>query len=179
VLSGQRVGLRALARDDLPQLLTWRNAPELRRFFRERRELGMQDQVAWFERVTGQGDKSRDAIMFAIQTLDEGELVGVCGLCYVDWTSGTAELSIYIGADLVYVDRVLAPDACRVLVAHAFMDLGLRRLWTEVYSFDTGKRALLEALGFAHEGRLREHRFHAGAHHDSLLFGLLRDEWRP
>jgi RimJ/RimL family protein N-acetyltransferase len=176
VLTGQHVQLRALEREDLPQLLAWRNTPRLRRFFRERHELATDDQLAWFERLAGQRGRPRDTVMLAIDRRDTQDLVGACGLCYIDWISATAELSIYIGAELAYVDATLAPDACRVLIDHAFDDLNLRRLWVEVYSFDTSKTELFQALGFSLEGTLREHRFHAGAYHDSLLLGLLRSE---
>lgn len=177
MLSGKHVGLRAIEREDLPQLLAWRNQPELRRFFRERRELSGRDHLAWFERTIAGPERSA-TLMFAIQKLATGELVGACGLCYVDWIDGTAEVSVYIGAQALYVDEMLAPDACRVLTAHAFEDLDLRRLWVEVYGYDTRKTELFEGLGFSLEGRQREHRFHKGARHDSLIFGLLRREWR-
>jgi hypothetical protein len=178
VLTGEHVTLRALERGDLPQLLEWRNAPELRRFFRERHELTMEDQLAWFERVSSHGSGARETVMMAIERRGTRELVGTCGLCYIDWISRNAELSVYIGAELAYVDEILASDACRVLADHAFDDLAIRRLWTEVYSFDTAKTHLLETLGFTREGTLREHRYQSSAYHDSLLFGLLRGD-RP
>jgi RimJ/RimL family protein N-acetyltransferase len=176
MLSGELVGLRALERTDLPQLLEWRNTPQLRRFFRERHELGSDDQLAWFERLSGQRGRPRDTLMFAVERLARRELVGVCGLCYIDWVSATAEVSLYIGAALAYIDDLLAPDACRVLIGHAFDELDLRRLWVEVFAFDHAKRSLLESLGFGLEGALREHRFDAGAFHYSLMYGLLREE---
>jgi RimJ/RimL family protein N-acetyltransferase len=176
MLSGGQACLRAIERADLEQLRAWRNAPELRRFFRERRELASEDQVAWFERVVRNGSRSPDAIMFAIQSQATGALVGACGLCYIDWVDGTAEMSVYIGEGLAYVDDTLAPDACQILLRYAFDELDLHRLWVEVYAYDRRKVELLEAANFVQEGRLRRHRFHAGAHHDSLLFGLLRAE---
>jgi RimJ/RimL family protein N-acetyltransferase len=167
--------LRAIERDDLPTLLAWRNQPALRRFFRERRELGTEDQRAWFEHtIVGPGQANTR--MFAIVQRPHGELLGACGLCYIDWVDRSAELSLYIGAG--YIDARLAPDAARVLLAHAFDDLALHKVWVEVYAYDTRKAELLGALGFVLEGTLRAHRFHEGAHHDCLLFGLLRAAWR-
>jgi RimJ/RimL family protein N-acetyltransferase len=176
MLSGELVGLRAIGRADLPQLLEWRNAPQLRRFFRERHELGMDDQLAWLEALGAQRGRPRDTLMFAIESLADGELLGVCGLCRIDWISATAELSLYVGKGLVYVEDRLAPAAARTLIAHAFDELNLNRLWVEVFAFDEAKTALVEDLGFELEGTLREHRFHAGAYHDSLMYGLLSDE---
>jgi hypothetical protein len=174
MLAGEHVDLRAIEREDLPQLLTWRNEPRLRQFFRERRELSMSDQTAWFEHV--RADTS--TLMFAIDDRATGELVGACGLCYVDWVDRRAEVSVYIGAGGAYIDDTRAPDACRALISHAFHELDLKRLWVEVYAFDALKSRLFEELGFVVEGRLREHRFHESASHDSLLFGLLRAERR-
>lgn len=176
MLSGELVGLRAVERADLPQLLEWRNAPQLRRFFRERHELGMDDQLAWFERVAGQRSQPRDTLMFAVERIAERDLIGACGLCYIDWVSATAELSLYIGATMAYVEDTFAPEVCRVLIDYAFDELNLRRLWVEVFAFDQAKATLFETLGFVLEGTLREHRFHAGVYHDSLMYGLLRDE---
>ena len=62
MLKGQYVGLRAIERGDLPQLLTWRNQPEYRRYFREYRELSSVNQAEWFEsRVV----HDRNTVMFA------------------------------------------------------------------------------------------------------------------
>ena len=178
MLIGDHVGLRAIEREDLPQLLSWRNQPELRRFFRERRELGMCDQLSWFELVVRHpGDTP--TLMFAIEERDPSALVGACGLCNIDWVDGTAEVSLYIGAMAAYIDETLAPDACRILISHAFDDLNLRRLWVEIYDFDTRKAQLLEQAGFSVEGRLREHHFNDGGYHDSLMLGLLRTDRGP
>jgi RimJ/RimL family protein N-acetyltransferase len=179
MLKGELVGLRAIDRADLPQLLEWRNAPQLRRFFRERHELSSEDQLAWFETLGAQRGRPREMLMFAIERLADGELIGACGLCRIDWISATAELSLYIGMGLAYVDGQLASDTLGLLIAHAFDDLNLNRLWVEVYEFDRAKAALVQALGFELEGTLREHRFHAGDYHDSLMYGLLHDEHRP
>jgi len=37
--------------------------------------------------------------------------------------------------------------------------------------------ALLKALGFTEEGRLRSHVYRQGKRCDSLMLGLLREEW--
>jgi len=45
MIKGQHTALRAIEREDLPSLLSWRNDPELRRYFREYRELNFQQQI--------------------------------------------------------------------------------------------------------------------------------------
>ena len=54
---------------------------------------------------------------------------------------------------------------------------GNRRIWADVDPDNAASNRLLERLGFTLEGRLRgEWRTHIGVR-DSLIWGLLRDEW--
>lgn len=174
MIEGAHVGLRAIAREDLAQLLIWRNRPQLRRYFREARELNMTQQLQWFECVVlGGTDRIR---MFSIQRLADSRLIGACGLTTLDWPRRSGELSLYIGHDDLYCDGVLAPDATRLLLTHGFEELGLNRIWAEVYAFDTAKQDMFAACGFREEGRLREHHWGAGRFWDAVLFGRLRGD---
>lgn len=174
VLTGRSTRLRAIAREDLPQLLAWRNDPDLRRHFREYRELTTESQDRWFNEIVIADSRTE---MFAIEDAD-GRLIGCGGLCYIDWVNGTADLSIYVGIDGLYIDGVLAPDAAMLLLTFAFETLDLARIWTEIYEYDGRKRAMLEGLGFLLEGVHREHHVEDGKRHDSLFFGLLRREFQ-
>jgi RimJ/RimL family protein N-acetyltransferase len=173
MLRGDHVGLRAIERADLPVLLSWRNQPEFRRYFREYRELSAEHQERWFENVVMGNPATR---MFAIEDLTGGRLLGACGLCYIDWVNRNADFSIYIGADGLYIDGHFAPDAARVMASYGFDELGLHRLWAEIYAFDAAKSAFFERLGFTLEGRHRQTHWSEGQWHDSLYYSLLAHE---
>ena len=79
--------------------------------------------------------------------------MGACGLCYINWVDRSADLSIYLGADDLYIDDRFAPDAARTLIRYGFDELGLHRIWAEIYSIDTRKQAFFEKLGFKLDGR--------------------------
>ncbi len=174
MLEGRHTGLRAIEHGDLAQLLEWRNRPDFRRYFREVRELSMADQERWYENVV-LGDSR--VHMFAITDKDDGRLMGACGLCYIDWVNRSADLSIYIGLDGLYIDDVLAPDAARTLLRYGFDELGLHRIWAEIYDFDTAKQQLFKTLGLKLDGRHREAHWAEGAWHDSLFYGILDHEF--
>lgn len=71
----------------------------------------------------------------------------------------------------------LAREAVACVVAHGFTEGGLRRIFADTDPDNRESIALLEALGFRREGHLRgEWETHIGVR-DSLIFGLLRDEW--
>jgi len=174
MILGTRVGLRAIEREDLPVLLAWRNRPEFRRYFREVRELGAGQQAQWFETVATGDPRTH---MFAIWELKTRTLIGACGLCYIDWVNRTADFSIYIGHEGRYIDDAYAPDAGRTLLRYGFDELGLHRIWCEIYGFDHAKQRLLPGLGFVLDGRHRESHWAEGAWHDSLFYGILDREF--
>ena len=145
MLKGKYVGLRAIEESDLSQLLLWRNQPNYRRFFREYRELSQTNQRNWFDSKV-LNDKSTE--MFSIVDINTGELLGACGLCYIDWINRNADFSIYIGKDDLYIDEKYAIDAAQVMMKYGFEELNLHRLWSEIYSFDEAKKVMFDRLGF-------------------------------
>lgn len=173
MLKGQSVGLRAIERGDLESLLSWRNRPEFRRYFREYRELNREQQSAWYESKVLGDPATR---MFAICDLESGDLIGACGLCYIDWINRSADFSLYIGIRDLYIDDRYAPDAARTLIRYAFDELNLHRLWSEIYEFDTPKQDLFDTLGFFLEGRHRQTHWSEGRWNDSLFFGMIRSD---
>nr|WP_265338448.1 GNAT family protein [Haladaptatus pallidirubidus] len=70
-------------------------------------------------------------------------------------------------------------DAATRMVQYTFEDRNLRRVSTQVGSFNKGSIGLLESLGFEHEGTLREAAWFRGEYHDMLWYGLLRQNWQP
>lgn len=172
-MRGERVGLRAIERDDLPLLREWRNRPEYRRYFREYRELNVDHQKEWFEK-TVLGDPR--TVMFSIVELQTNRLLGVCGLCYIDWINQSADFSIYIGIDNTYIDRIYAPDASKTLIKFGFEELNLHRLWAEIYDFDEPKKQMFAVLNFTLDGKLRQTHWSEGAWHDSIFYSLLKTD---
>jgi RimJ/RimL family protein N-acetyltransferase len=168
MIKGELVGLRAVEGMDLPVLLEWRNNPENRKYFREWRELNFQHQLKWFQEHV-MGDAS--PIMFAIQSLKEGSLLGCCGLTYIDWVHRSSEISIYIGSG--YLDDVAAPEALDLMVNYALSELGLHRLYIRVYDYDEKRKDLARNGGFLFEGRLKDAHFCNGAFHDECIYGLV------
>lgn len=175
MLSGSIVGLRAIEKNDLAQLLGWRNRPDFRRYFREYRELSWEDQLSWFENVVLKDNRTR---MFSVVDLDKGTLLGATGLCYIDAINRSADLSLYIGFDNLYIDSEIAPDAARILIRYGFEELNLHRIWSEIYDIDTAKQRLFDTLGFTLDGRHRETHWTEGRWVDSLFYGLLESDWR-
>jgi RimJ/RimL family protein N-acetyltransferase len=173
MLTGTNIGLRAIEEGDLEQLLIWRNKPKFRCFFREYRELNLVQQKKWFADINQRDSKS---IMFSIVELSNQELLGACGLCYLDLKNRSADLSIYIGKDDMYIDKEYAPDSLKALIKYAYDELNLHRLWTEIYEEDTAKKELYESLSFKVDGLHRDTHFSNGKWGNSWILSDLKTD---
>lgn len=176
MLKGRKVGLVGIERRDLKQLLDWRNNPDFRKHFREHRELNMQQQEKWYEeRVL----KDPATIMFSIRRLGDDELLGACGLVYINWVYKHADLSLYIGWNDSYIDREgYAEETTRLMLDYAFNEMGLNKVWTEIYLFDKKKKKLYDGFGFHIDGVLRQNYFYEGRYWDSYILSILASEWK-
>jgi RimJ/RimL family protein N-acetyltransferase len=170
MIEGSVTTLRAIEEQDLETLRLWRNQPHFRRFFREHREISTTMQRRWFESIVLNDPRTR---MFSIVEKSNGRLLGACGLCWIDWINRSADFSLYIGADDVYIDEVFAPDAGKLLMDFGFAQLGLHRIWAEIYHTDAAKIALFPTLGLIPEGRHRHTAWKDGQWVDSLFFARL------
>ena len=73
--------------------------------------------------------------------------------------------------------RGYASEAMRLRTDYAFMELGLRKVWTGVWLPNAGSRRALEKAGYRQCGLMRRHVFVDGQWHDVWLAEVLREDW--
>ena len=181
MIPGQRVRLRRIERADLPRFVEWLNDPELRDHLAAIYPLSQAQEEQWFESMLRQEPTQQPfAIDARLQAQDQG-----CGRSWAPSastasTGATARPSWACSSDRGSCGaRASAPTRLRALVAFAFRELNLHRVWLRVYEENTRARRSYEKVGFVVEGRLRQDRFHGGRYTDTLVMGLLREEWQP
>lgn len=178
MIRGDKVSLRALEQGDLRFLQEWRNNEDFRRYFREYRDLSMGHQQSWFENLVIADHRT---LMFGILENKSGKLIGVNGLCYIDWINRNADLSLYIGHEGIYIDTEkngFAWDSLNLLCNYAFNTINLHKIWTEIYEFDRKKHCLYESYGMQRDAILRDNCFYQGQYHNSHIYTILANEWR-
>lgn len=175
MLKGKKVYLCAIEKEDLENLRNWRNNEDFKKYFREYRQINSQMQEKWFE------DKvinDISTIMFSIKRMEDNKLLGCCGLCYINWIYRHADLSLYIGHEEAYIDdEGYALESCKLLFEYGFNQLGLNKIWTEIYEFDEKKRYLYENIGLKIDGVLRENYFYDGKWWNSLILSILKNDF--
>ena len=105
----------------------------------------------------------------------KGQLAGCVRYNYIDWTHKNTELGYWLGA--AFSGYGLVTKACRVLIEHAFTDLGLHRVEIRCMGENIKSRRIAERLGFVREGVLRQVRWRRDHFEDHVVYGMLATEW--
>lgn len=183
MILGERVRLRRVERHDLMRFVVWLNEPDVRRQLALVYPVGMAQEEAWFE-ASSRAEPALQPFAIEVRSQEPAEggpdpawtHVGGTGFHSVDWTNRTAELGIVIGSRQ-YWRQGYGTDATRTLVRWGFRELNLNRVWLRVFEDNAGGIRCYEKTGFRVEGRLRQDRFREGRYLDTLVMGVLRDEF--
>ncbi|HEX9680299.1 MAG TPA: GNAT family protein, partial [Anaerolineales bacterium] len=89
----------------------------------------------------------------------------------------SAELGIMLGEKTLW-GRGYGTDTMRILVRHGFDTLNLNRIFLRVYESNLRAMRVYDRLGFREEGRLRQDHYVDGTYEDTVIMGLLCEEWR-
>ena len=112
---------------------------------------------------------------FAIVVGESDELCGGIGLM-MEPDHDRAEIGYWIGVP--YWGRGIASEAAREVMRYGFEDLRLHRIFAVCYPDNPASVRILEKRGMKYEGRERQHIKKWGEYRDSLIYGMLADEWK-
>lgn len=176
VLTGEKVILRALRRDDLQRQWQFHNdvAFELATGGDPWEPQSLPRLEAQFDESLSSGE--RDGAHFAIEA--DGLFIGSCGLFDFNPVARTCQLGIGIG-DRAYQGRRYGRDALRVLLDYAFRLRNMRKVWLTVNGDNERAIRAYRACGFVEEGRLRDHVWGDGKYIDLVYMGVFRDDAPP
>jgi RimJ/RimL family protein N-acetyltransferase len=175
MLTGEKVTLRALRREDLERLCQFNNDVEV--------ELSgggdppipqsLARLQAEFDAEASKG--GRDGTRWAIEA--DGLYIGQCALFQFDEVAHTCGLGITIG-DKAYWGAGYGRDAVRLMLDYAFRLRNLHKVWLSVNGNNERAIRSYAACGFVVEGRQRQQVWGDGAYIDLVLMGVLRGEWQ-
>jgi RimJ/RimL family protein N-acetyltransferase len=170
--------LRALEASDLERTWQWHNDPSLYELLVSPfRYVSRAAEEEWLRQKTAY---SRTEIQLAI-CLKQGDVhIGNIHLTNIDWVARHACLGIFIGVP-EHRSKGYGPQALRLLLRHAFRDLGLQRVYLTVLADNPQAIRAYEKCGLVVEGRLRRHAYKQGQFQDLVFMGIcaddLRDDW--
>jgi ribosomal-protein-serine acetyltransferase len=104
-----------------------------------------------------------------------GELAGVIGFHYLDWTNRRTEIGYWLAEHLQ--GRGIMTTACRGMVDIALREYGLNRVEIRVATENRKSRAIPERLGFVREGVLRQALWLYDHYVDVVVYSMLKRDW--
>jgi diamine N-acetyltransferase len=174
MISGEKVRLRPIERDDLPRFVAWFSDPEVRRHLAVWLPFSLAQEERWFESRLEEIENQQE-VLLAIETL-EGVHIGNIGLHKVDWKNRQAELGVAIGKK-AYWGQGYGTDAVRALLKLAFREMNMHRIMLRVDADNVQAIRCYEKTGFQKEGSLREAMFREGKYVNQHVMSILQSEF--
>ena len=111
--------------------------------------------------------------LFAIEL--EGRVVGGVRLYLTDVQGGIAGMGFNLARSRW--GHGYATEAAGAVLAYAFEQGGLHRVYATADSRNLASIRVQEKLGMSREGMLRHHHLHSGEYADEVVYGILANEW--
>lgn len=174
-LETERLILREFVEQDWQAVMAYQADPRYQRFYPEAESTPekAREFVGMF--LEHQSENPRLTYQFAVCLKPGGELIGNCGVRLSEGGSHKADLGYELNPE--YWGAGHASEAARRMARFAFDELGLHRLWSWCIAENTASRRVLGKLGMRQEGRRRDHEYFRGRYWDTLLYGMLEEEW--
>jgi RimJ/RimL family protein N-acetyltransferase len=173
MIEGKMVRIRALEMTDIDEIMKWINDPEVIDNLLMRYPVSKYLEEKWLEKTYDTSDMRNKT--FALETKD-GVYIGGIGLHKINWENRNAEVGIVIGKK-EYWGKGYGTDAMLALLEFAFNHMNLHRVYLQVYDFNLRGIRSYEKCGFKKEGALRDDRFSRGEYHDTVIMGILKEEF--
>ena len=119
--------------------------------------------------------ESGEALCWAIALPETNQLIGKISLYFFSKQNRRAETGYILNRE--HWGRGLMSEALAAVLGYAFKELNMHRIEADVDPDHAASLALLEKFNFVREGTLRDRWYVHGKWHDSIMLGLLAEEF--
>jgi RimJ/RimL family protein N-acetyltransferase len=173
VLTGEQIVLRRHVPANLRAFQRWYADPDVVRLTRYQDSPMRPDEIERFFAARALG---ADSLAMAIHVRATDLLIGTCALSQLDADNGSALFHITIGEKDAW-GHGFGTEATRLMIDHAFGELGLHRVALTVFSFNERAIRSYRSVGFVVEGRAREAIWREGRWWDEIAMSILASDW--
>lgn len=175
ILPTERLLLRKLTEDDYFYIFQHLNDVEIMQLL----NIETSDKLAIEKQKQAKGYSTFNKRFLIFQLLDKEtqQIIGWCGYhtWYID--HGRAEIG-YGLIDEHTKGKGLMTEALKAVLQYGFEEMQLSRVEAFVAPENIPSLKLVQKFNFTREGQLRKHYLKDGNLEDSVVFGLLKEEWQ-
>jgi RimJ/RimL family protein N-acetyltransferase len=129
----------------------------------------LRDRLAW-------AAATDDPLFFTVVRLPDERPLGMASYLRIEPEFGVIEIGhIWFGVPLQRTTA--ATEAIYLLAAHAFDDLGYRRLEWKCNALNAASRRAADRFGFTFEGVFRNHMVLKGRNRDTAWYAIVDEDW--
>ena len=166
--------LRALDLGDLERTYKWHNDIALWELLMPPfRYVSRASEEEWLRKKQSH---SNEEVNLAICLADTSQHIGNIYMREINWIARHAHLTGVLIGDPDHRSKGYGTAALRMLIGHAFGDLGLRRVYGYALEEHASSIRMMEKCGFVVEGKLRRHAFKAGRFKDVVVMGVCAED---
>ena len=173
-LGSDRIALRQLGGEDVPALRLIFGDPEHLKYWSHGPLSDLEAARTYLDGISS-GWRDRTLFQWGIEERGSRQVVGTVTLA--GWDPGNRRAEIGFILHPSRLGRGLATEAVRTALRFAFGPMNLHRVEADVDPDNAGSLRLLERLGFQREGYLRDRWFTFGTWKDTVLLGLLAEDF--
>jgi diamine N-acetyltransferase len=161
------VRLEPLSPTHLADVMTWVNDRDVMQYFANRQApISEEEERAYLERLVQSPDDRAWSIYFA------QDYVGQCSINQIYWPAKNGRVFIAIARK--HQGRGVGPAALEDMIARAWSELDLHKLWLIVRKDNRSAQAMYLKLGFEFEGVLKDEYCVNGQYFDMVRMGIVR-----
>lgn len=174
-----RIYLREATLEDGPNIVRWRNAPQVASHCFNKEPITLESNKAFFEANVATGKYKQ----FIVERIDEDYGVASYPIATVylkemDKTNNRCQLCVFTSDDQEW-NTESQSIAIRMLLDKAFNEYGMHKVYSYVFAEYTDEAALLRRSGLRVEAILsREAKNSEGTYSDAIRFCILEEEYR-
>lgn len=170
-----RLLLREFVIADWPAVLAYQRDPRYLQFYEwiDRTPDDAQRFVQMF--IDQQDERPRRRFQLAVVLKETGHLIGNCGIRQDAITAHEADIGYELSPD--QWGHGYATEAARAIVQFGFAELKVHRIGAWCIADNIASARVLEKIGLKLEGRLRDKEHFKGRWWDTLMYGILENEW--
>ena len=173
-INAPRLHLRPVQAADLGALMQVNGDDAVTKFLPYASWTKLEDAQAWLQRMDTMAQAGESRQLVIVRNEDAAVLGTVLLFRYEE---GSARIEIGYVLGRAHWRQGYAREALQAVLAHAFGKMSIRRIEAQVNTANTASNALLLALGFHHEGLLRQRWVDKGSARDVNFYGCLAAEW--
>ena len=167
-LTGEKVILRPITREDTPLIVKWRNTPSVRENFIFRETFTEEMHNRWLDTKVASGE----VVQYIIIDKKDDRPVGSVYFRDINRQNRSAEYGVFIGEEEAR-NRGLGSETAKLFTAFGFETLKLHRISLRLLSGNAAAEKSYERAGFEREGVFRDMVFLDGKYRDVIFMAKL------